>query len=267
MGEMQLNLNPEDLIPVIGTPACPRIVDVRRAETFAAATEAIPAARWHDHRDAEAWSQAPGVGEEIVVYCVHGHQVSQSAAALLRSQGVSVRCLAGGIEAYREAGGTLVRTSPGLQDRTGGNSHWVGAAGVDLDGLARVWFIRRFLDPAAVLHFVEADWVDEVAAELGGRPIGPAAAGGEEGCRLHDFFLRYSLGNDALDGVAKIVETADPDRERPGDHGVGLAAMIAGLTEIFEDDGARVSAALPVFDALYAGCRQRALDSAASERS
>ena len=60
MGEMQPSLTPEDLIAVIGTAACPRVVDVRRAQAFDAAAEAIPAAAWRDHRDAEAWGPALG---------------------------------------------------------------------------------------------------------------------------------------------------------------------------------------------------------------
>ena len=46
-----------------------------------------------------------------VLYCVHGHEVSQGAAAILRRQGYDVRVLEGGIEAWREAGLPLVARS------------------------------------------------------------------------------------------------------------------------------------------------------------
>ena len=267
MGEKTPSVTPEDLIPVIGTGACPRIVDVRRAEAFAAATEMIPGAIWHDHRDAEAWGRTLRGGGEPVVYCVHGHQVSQSAAALLRSLGVGARYLAGGIEAYREAGGTLIKRSAGVRDRSDGRSHWVATVGADLDGLARAWFIRRFLDPAAVLHFVEADWVAEVAAELRGQPIRPEAPDQGDGYRLHDFFLRYSLGDGALQDLAGIVETAGRDCGDARQAGIGLSTVIEGLAVVYGDDAARVSATLPVFDALYAGCRRRAQEGTAREGS
>lgn len=267
MGVMQPSLSLEDLSRVVGTAACPRIVDVRRSEAFEAAAELIPGAVWRDHRDAETWGRALGDGGEIVVYCVHGHQVSQSAAALLRSQGLDARYLAGGIEAYREAGGTLIKKWPGLHDPAAGPSHWVVAAGTNLDSLARAWFIRRFLDPAASLHFAEADWVDDIAIELGGWSISPEVAGENEACRLNEFFLRYSLADAALQAVAEIVESAGQDRGIPRRHGVGLSEVIEGMTLVFAEDSARVQATLPVFDALYAGCRRRILDAPAGGTS
>ncbi len=267
MGKMQISLNPEDLIPAIGTAACPRVVDVRRAEAFGAATEALPGAVWRHHRDAGSWGRALDCDAGVVVYCVHGHQVSQCAAALLRSQGINARYLAGGIDAYREAGGILVKTSPGLQDRETDASDWVAPSGADLDYLAHVWFIRRFLDPAARLHFVEPTWVDEVAAELGGRAIPTKDSGQPEYGGLNEFFRCHGTGDAVLQVLAGIVETAEDSREDLLRPAAGLSAMIEGVSRVFGDDAARVSAALPVFDALYAGCRWRASNGAIPERS
>ena len=237
---------------------------MRRLEAFGAAAEALPGAVWRDHRDAGSWGRAIADGGVVIVYCVHGHQVSQSAAALMRGQGVGALYLAGGIEAYREAGGITIKTSPGLQDRKADASHWVAATDADLESLVRVWFVRRFLDPAALLHFVEADWVDEVAAELGGRPIRPKSSEQDEGRSLNDFFLHYCSGDPALRDFARIVEASREDDRRLG---VEVSTMIEGLFEVFDDDPARESAALPVFDAIYAGCRRRASTGAAPKRS
>jgi Fe-Mn family superoxide dismutase len=41
------------------------------------------------------------------VYCVHGHEVSQSVALALRAHGLDARFVAGGIEACRAAGVTF----------------------------------------------------------------------------------------------------------------------------------------------------------------
>jgi Fe-Mn family superoxide dismutase len=80
----------------------PRI-DVRRSAVFAEATDMIPGARWHDPADVDQW--APSLaGAPVVVYCVHGHEVGQSAAACLRALGVPALYLIGGIEAWRAAG-------------------------------------------------------------------------------------------------------------------------------------------------------------------
>jgi Fe-Mn family superoxide dismutase len=40
----------------------------------------------------------------VVVYCVHGHEVSRSIALALNARGIPARYLVGGIEAWREAG-------------------------------------------------------------------------------------------------------------------------------------------------------------------
>ena len=100
----------------------------------------------------------------------------------------------------------------------------------------------------------------------GRRPLSRGRRGrlSEDACRLHDFFLRYSLADGALDGVARIVERADLGREGTRDQGAGLAAMVAGPGDVFRSDGARVSPALPLF---YAGCRRRALHGVTPGRS
>jgi len=80
----------------------PRI-DVRRAAVFADAPDMVPGARWHDPADVDQWA-ATLAGAPVVVYCVHGHEVGQSAAARLRALGVPAQYLIGGIEAWRAAG-------------------------------------------------------------------------------------------------------------------------------------------------------------------
>ena len=82
----------------------PLVIDVRRNERFHEAPDFIarraalrPFARRLAQED--ACRAAPSV----VVYCVHGHEVSQNAAKAL-----GARYLEGGIEAWREAGGALL---------------------------------------------------------------------------------------------------------------------------------------------------------------
>ena len=65
---------------------------------------------------------------DVIVYCIHGHRMSQSAAALLRSSGVAARYLVGGIDGFVEAGGPTFRagkiTSAGFR-----RAHPLGNAG------------------------------------------------------------------------------------------------------------------------------------------
>ena len=112
MGDSNSSITPQDLMALIGTDDCPRLFDVRRAVVFADADDMIPSATWRDPTQAETWGAGLAKDREIVVYCVHGHEVSQSAAAALRAMGLSVRYLDGGIEGYRASGGALVPKAP-----------------------------------------------------------------------------------------------------------------------------------------------------------
>ncbi len=93
---------------LIRTPECPVIVDVRRKEAFDLADRMIATAEWRDHEQAAKWAADLPGGAAVVVYCVHGHEVSQGAAEALRSIGVDARFLEGGIEGFIKAGGETV---------------------------------------------------------------------------------------------------------------------------------------------------------------
>ncbi|MEQ8507014.1 MAG: rhodanese-like domain-containing protein [Rhodospirillales bacterium] len=102
------NISPKDLNSLIGTAACPIIIDVRKRPAFDAAKIMIATAAWRDYQRAVEWAADLPQDKDVVVYCVHGHEVSQGAAAVLQSKGLRVRYLAGGIEAFEEAGGKLM---------------------------------------------------------------------------------------------------------------------------------------------------------------
>ena len=85
----------------------------------------IPTARWRDHKAAAEWGCALPPGREAVVYCAHGHQVSEAAAAVLRGAGASAFYLEGGIEAWRASGAPLVAKSALERYRPNGASQWV----------------------------------------------------------------------------------------------------------------------------------------------
>ena len=62
-----------------------------------------PAAEWRDHE----WSADLPDGV-VIVYCVHGREVSQGAAGALRSAGIDAVVLEVGIEGFIQAGGETV---------------------------------------------------------------------------------------------------------------------------------------------------------------
>ena len=255
-------ITPQELRQRIGTADAPLVLDVRREAVFAAEDTVIPSADWHDHRQIADLTARLPTDREVVVYCVHGHQVSVTAVALLRAAGVRVRKLDGGIEAYRDAGGSLAKRT-GLPDRTWGRATvWVTRQRPDRDGLACCWLIRRFVDPAAEIHFVEPDWVALTAIELDAVPFGPP---GEEaltdpGFATFGAFLgTFALNDPALQRLAAILSAATRDHGGRPPESAGLRAVLQGLAETEPDDLVLLDKALTVIDGLYAWCRAIAI--------
>ena len=92
-------VSPGSLAEHIGTRTCPHVVDVRREGDFLSAETRIPASRWRDHMETAEWAAEVADRRPVVVYCTHGHNVSEIAAAGLAAQGLDVSILEGGIEA------------------------------------------------------------------------------------------------------------------------------------------------------------------------
>jgi superoxide dismutase, Fe-Mn family len=83
------------------------LLDVRRAAAYQQAAEVIEGAEWRDPANVDQWSLSLPDGKPVVVYCVHGHEVSRAAALRLKAAGISARFLRGGIEAWKAAGRPL----------------------------------------------------------------------------------------------------------------------------------------------------------------
>lgn len=83
------------------------VLDVRRAGVHAQAPTMIPGARWCDPAAVATWFREMPVGRDLVVYCVHGHEVSRATALRLRSAGLNARFLRGGLAAWQAAGRPL----------------------------------------------------------------------------------------------------------------------------------------------------------------
>jgi Fe-Mn family superoxide dismutase len=81
-----------------------QVIDVRRAGVYADAATTLPNARWHDPADVAPWIAQLDPDRAILVYCVHGHEVSRNTAVRLRAHGFNARYLEGGIEAWKAAG-------------------------------------------------------------------------------------------------------------------------------------------------------------------
>jgi rhodanese-related sulfurtransferase len=75
-------ISPIDLYARLGTAAAPILVDVRHATADPAKDRLIVSAFHRRPQEVGQWSNlAPG--RPVVVYCAHGHEVSQGVAAAL----------------------------------------------------------------------------------------------------------------------------------------------------------------------------------------
>ena len=95
----------EALRAAMQSSAAPRVLDVRRSPAYSQSGEQMAGASWRDPAEVDLWSKDLLPGRPVVVYCVHGHEVSQGCADHLQAQGVDAHYLEGGLEAWKQAGG------------------------------------------------------------------------------------------------------------------------------------------------------------------
>jgi len=105
---MDASIKYAELQSLIESGASPLIIDVRRRPAFSAAQDMIAGATWRDPEQAAAWAPHIPRAGRVVVYCVHGHEVSQNAAKALSQAGIAAQYLEGGIEeGWKGAGGAV----------------------------------------------------------------------------------------------------------------------------------------------------------------
>ena len=248
----------EELIRLIGTEKAPRVVDVRRRPAYEASDRVIAGARWRDHRTADRWGHEVAAGRPVVVYCAHGEQVGISAASLLRSAGIQARALSGGFDAFAAAGGpTIARAAlpPGFEEAP---TRWVTRERPKVDRIACPWFVRRFVDPEAAIHYVHADWVRDAAVELDAIPFdveGVELTHRGELCSFDALLDRFGVEDAALRRLARIVRGADTARPDLEPQAAGLLAVALGVSAAYDDDHEALARGMVVYDALYAWCR------------
>ncbi len=226
----------------------PLIIDVRKQPAFLGAPDLIRGALRRDPLQAAEWRNSlPGTAE-VVVYCVHGHEVSQGVAKTL-----GARYLEGGIEAWREAGGALFGKPKGASSR------WVTRERPKIDRIACPWLLRRFIDPQAEFLYVPTPEVKRVAAEREAVPYDvPDVEFTHEGeqCSFDAFIARYQLQEPALEQLALIVRGADTGRPDLAPQAAGLLAVSLGLSRLYPEDHQMLEHGMVLYDALYRWCKE-----------
>lgn len=253
MDESRFSISVQSLYERFGTAAAPLIIDVRRTPTFGEADRIIPGAIRRAPEEIQNWSSDIEHERPVVVYCVHGLEVGQSAAVRLRDAGIGACYLEGGIEAWAEAG------LPLRNKTTPASARWVTRERPKIDRIACPWLIRRFIDPGAEFLYVPTEQVFETAQEQAATAYDipgaePFSHDGEK-CSFDAFLKIYDIQDAALEALALIVRGADTDRLELTPQSPGLLAVTLGLSANFPDDHAMLEQGMVLYDALYTWCR------------
>lgn len=250
---MDASITVADLRQSLRSDLPPLVIDVRKAEPFHAATRLVHGALRRDPLRVAEWSRSLPGAASVVVYCVHGREVSQGVAAELRNRGIEARYLADGVEAWLEAG------APTANKPAGASTRWITRERPKIDRIACPWLIARFVDPGAEFLYVPADKVRTAAAEREAVPYDvPDVEFSHLGDRCSfDAFLRiFRLRDPALDELAVIVRGADTGRLDLAPQAAGLAAVSLGLSRNFADDHEMLRQGMVLYDALYTWCKE-----------
>jgi rhodanese-related sulfurtransferase len=253
-------ISPQQLAKQFGGRELPIICDVRRAGAYDASERVIAGALRlpPDATDVE-FSGLPNT-RLIVVYCVHGHEVSQQAAARFTNLGFNACFLDGGISAWEVLDFPTMLKHSELQLPAAPNrpSQWVTRERPKIDRIACPWLIRRFIDPSAMFHYVPGREVADFAKKQSAIPydvpnvlISHRGTDGEL-CSFDALIAEFGLRDPALDRVAQIVRGADTDRLDIAPESAGLLAVSLGLSQLYQDDHEMLEQGMVVYDALYA---------------
>lgn len=254
------SVSPMSLRQSLGAASSPLLVDVRRPPAFAQDDSLAAGATWRDPFEVESWHAYLPRHREVVVYCVHGHEVSHNACSALRALGVRASYLEGGIAAWREAGLPLVRKAaePAIPSIPGQPSRWITRERPKVDRIACPWLIRRFIDPFAQFDYVPAAEVLDQAQARGATPYDvPGVRFTHRGdrCSFDALVEDFGLRDAALDRLAAIVRGADTARPDLAPQSAGLVAISLGLSATIPEDHQMLEHGLVLYDALYAWCR------------
>jgi rhodanese-related sulfurtransferase len=231
----------------------PILIDVRRRPAFLEADAMIAGALRREPEEARAWARSLPRASSVVVYCVHGREVSQAAAAALKDAGIAARYLDGGFAAWEAAHAPLDHKPLNASTR------WVTRERPKIDRIACPWLIARFVDAQAQFLYVPAKQVLDAAKQRDAVPYDiPDVHFSHDGelCSFDAFLKHYRLSDPALVELALIVRGADTARLELAPQAPGLAAISLGLSRNFQDDHEMLAHGMVMYDALYTWCKE-----------
>ena len=241
----------------VGSAAAPLVIDVRRVQAFDADTAMISGATWRDPFATENWIKFLPRDRNIVVYCVHGHEISKNACAAVRAAGLNAQYLEGGIEAWQAAIAPTTRKLAAFSIPSAINmpSKWITRERPKVDRIACPWLIRRFIDPLAEFIYVPAADVIGAAASRGATAYdvpNVQFSHRSDACSMDAFINDFEIHDVALNDLAAIVRGADTGKLELTPQSPGLLAISLGLSALYPNDHEMLEHGMVVYDALYA---------------
>ena len=156
-----------------------------------------------------------------------------------------------------EAGFMRLRPVPGEQVDTAipdsllGRT-WATRKGIHIDRIGCSWLIRRFIDPSAILKFVDPKTYHPPKDELRFDMFEGEFTHEGDLCSFEVLLKRTRLEDKALQTLAEMVHDLDLKEDRFGHpETAGLGCMITGICRSHREDEARLAAGSVLFDGLY----------------
>jgi hypothetical protein len=137
---------------------------------------------------------------------------------------------------------------------------WVTRERPKTDRIACPWLIRTFIDAEAEFLYVPAGEVLAVAEREGAYSYdapGARYTHRDGSCTFEVLVEEYGIEDPAVALLARIVHGADiADHRDATPQSAGLLAVAEGFHLLNLDDHRQLELSLPLYDALYAWCKQ-----------
>ena len=224
-------MTPETLLPLIGAPDAPVLIDVCIDEDFALDPRLIPGAFRHSFTDIEALAPAL-INQEVVIICQKGFKLSQGAGALLRAHGLQAKALIGGMV------GCAARGYPAVPAAALPKPRFVAAEAPTSNAVAALWLIKRFVRSDTQIMFVAEETLEAVADRFDATPLMP----------FSDLQNELGLDQPSLTQIAETLAGNTPEA-------AGITAALTGLRALNSSNQSYMAATLPLFNALHCAFR------------
>jgi hypothetical protein len=129
---------------------------------------------------------------------------------------------------------------------------WVTRKGIHVDRIASAWLIRRFIDTAAKLKYVEAKGYAPAPGELRFDMFDAEFTHEGDRCSFEVLLARFGLRDAGLRAIAEIVHDIDLKDSKFGrEETAGIGHLLTGVCAPGRGDDQRIARSAAIFNDLY----------------